>query len=93
MKFIDTLLKYEQDLTGNTKNELAKHIGVTTRTLNKWIIKEARPRKKIYLERMVKFFQISYDDFIKIREQEALEEFNLTLKEFIQMRRKEKKED
>ncbi len=92
MKFIRTLLNYEERLTGNKKEDLAKHIGVTQQTINNWI-NGLLPRKKIYLKRMAGFFQLSYDDFIKIREQEALEEFNLTLKEFIQMRRKEKKED
>ena len=89
MKFIDTLLEYEKDLTGNTKNELAKHIGVTTRTLNKWISKDARPRKKIYLERMATFFKLSYNNFVKLREAEAIGEFNLTIKEFIELRQKE----
>lgn len=88
LKFVKTLLNYEERLTGNTKNELAKYIGVTPQTVNNWI-NGILPRKKIYLERMADFFKLSYDDFVKLREQDILGNFNLTIQEFIQLRKKD----
>lgn len=66
MKF----LKQELDIRGYTQADLANAIGTTQVTVSRWVNGDTTRIKKVWLERIAKFLNITYEELVEMRRKE-----------------------